>query len=56
MKNIIYVAGRPHLEQSDINNFDQKFFLKSSALNSDIKLWLIVKFTDVCMGEKVGLK
>lgn len=47
-------ADRP-LEKSDMHKFDEKFFLKSSASNSEVKLRLIVKLVGVYLEEKVGL-
>jgi hypothetical protein len=52
---LIYAAGRPHLENSDMHIFDEKFFLKSSASNSEVKLKLIVKLMSIYLGEKDGL-
>jgi hypothetical protein len=38
-----------------MHKFDEKFFLKSSASNSEVQLRLIVKLMGVCLGEKDGL-
>jgi len=38
-----------------MHKFDDKFFLKSSASKSEVKLKLMVKLMGVCVGEKDGL-
>jgi hypothetical protein len=53
---LIYAAGRPHPEKSAMHKFVEKFFLKFSASNSEVKLRLMVKLMGVCLREKRWIK
>jgi hypothetical protein len=37
---------------SEMHTFDEKFFLLSSASNSEVKSRLIVKIKGVCLGKR----
>ena len=55
INNLMYGAGRPYQEKSEMHKFDEKFFLKSSSSSSEVKLRLMLKLMGVCLGEEDGL-